>query len=358
MRIRVEPGNVESSFDVGGGIRATVTVRGDIIHPSSMTFHAPVAVRDLKSDTYLAWQRKANAELTTSRGIVTLGELRETIHAIRHPLQSLKSGISDYLNAVPSRASARIGRVGARSTKKRARAVAQAISGTYLEYANGWAPLISDVDATARTLAEHFTKVGVQYRRVEATLSADNINSSKQVTAFETTGDPSCEWRRFQLVKRKSSCKIVGEVVVRSDGSPGSLSQAAGFDLSQFIPSIWELIPLSYVADYFVNIGDILEGMSFCSGNRAWWSRTTLNTSNGIVTGSLVSATGTSTRVGGLGRCVISGTSMERDDPGDLSIPLRFELPGRHLFSKLANVGSLGIQAFTASKTLNRLIHG
>lgn len=360
MSLRVTPGQIiNSDVDIGGGVKTTVQVTGEIAYPSSMAFFAPQAIADLKTAVYLKWLKKANAEIATSRGLVSLGELRETIHQIRHPLESLKKGIMDYLNAVPKRAGQRVGRTGAKSIKKRTKAVAEAISGTYLEHANGWAPFISDIDATSRTLAEHYAEPGISYRRIEAAQKVEQANSSKQVTAFETTGDPAAMWRRFQYVFRTSACQIVGEVKVSHNGDPARLLQAAGFSFGQFVPTIYELIPLSYVADYFWNMGDILEGFSFCSSDRAWWSRTVVNKSHGTVTGSVVPVTdGNGTRSGSPGSCEIKGTSMIRDDPGNTSIALEFSLPGSHLFSKLANVGSLGVQSLTSSKLLHRLIHG
>lgn len=359
MRIRVSPGSINSVYDVGGGIKNFIEVKGDIVTPSSMTFHAPVTLADLKLAVYLKWLKKANAELRTSQGLISLGELRETIHQVRHPLESLKNGFMDYLKAVPKRASQRVGRTGAKSIKRRTKAVAEAISGTYLEYANGWAPFIADIDNTARTLAEHFASPGVSYRRVEARQKVERIFSSRQVTAFESTGDPSAEWRRFQTCFKTSACEIVGEVVVAHNGEPSRLLEASGFSFREFVPTIYELIPLSYVADYFWNMGDILEGFAFCSGNRAWWSRSTINKSNGSVTGSVTPPSGSVTsRSGSPGGCEIQGTELVRDDPGETDLSISFSLPGSHLFSKLANVTSLGVQSLTSSKLLNRLIHG
>jgi len=50
--------------------------------------------------------------------------------------------------------------------------------------------------------------------------------------------------------------------------------------MSQFVPSAWELLPWSFLFDYFSNIGDILE-MSFTSlDNVKWINRTILQDAN------------------------------------------------------------------------------
>lgn len=357
--IRVTPGSISTYSDLGSGIKQRVIVRGDIVTPSSMAFFAPITVADLKLKVYLKWLKKANAEIQTSRGLVSLGELRETIHQIRHPCESLKKGIMDYLKAVPRNARYQIGRAGARSMRKREKAVAEAISGTYLEHANGWAPFVSDIEATSRTLAEHFAESGISYTRVQAAQKEEDVISSRQITAQQSTGHPAAQWRRYQHGLRTSAVEIVGEVVVSHSGKPDELIKASGFTWGQFVPTIYELVPMSYIADWFWNMGDLLEGFAFCSSDRAWWSRSSLNKVHGTITGSCVPPSGGDlTRSGNPGSCEVKSSSLERDDPGNTSLKLEFSLPGSHLFSKLANVGSIGVQAFTSSQLLNRLIHG
>jgi hypothetical protein len=43
------------------------------------------------------------------------------------------------------------------------------------------------------------------------------------------------------------------------DVTIGRAVELSGFQFRDFVPTVWELIPYSFVSDYFVNIGDILE---------------------------------------------------------------------------------------------------
>jgi hypothetical protein len=47
-----------------------------------------------------------------------------------------------------------------------------------------------------------------------------------------------------------------------------------GLDLSNFLPTVWELVPYSFVADYFSNIGDVVSGWSQGGRNVRWCMRT------------------------------------------------------------------------------------
>jgi hypothetical protein len=46
---------------------------------------------------------------------------------------------------------------------------------------------------------------------------------------------------------------------VRLGATAERIVELSGFDLKAFIPTVWEVIPYSFLVDYFVNIGDMLE---------------------------------------------------------------------------------------------------
>jgi hypothetical protein len=53
-----------------------------------------------------------------------------------------------------------------------------------------------------------------------------------------------------------------------------------GFNPSEFVPTAWELIPYSFLADYFTNIGDILDSWAYGRGNLSWSNRTQIQETN------------------------------------------------------------------------------
>jgi len=46
-----------------------------------------------------------------------------------------------------------------------------------------------------------------------------------------------------------------------------------GLNVSNWVPTIWNLIPFSFVADYFSNIGDVVDALSFPSSDLAWFKQ-------------------------------------------------------------------------------------
>lgn len=56
--------------------------------------------------------------------------------------------------------------------------------------------------------------------------------------------------------------------------SPGRDLGPSGFDPSNWLPSLWEIIPYSFVADYFLNIQHVISAYSFNRTLIQWVSRT------------------------------------------------------------------------------------
>jgi hypothetical protein len=75
--------------------------------------------------------------------------------------------------------------------------------------------------------------------------------------------DVSCQYR----------CGM--EVSTMADfSSTTRLRETLGFTLENFVPALWEVLPWSWVADYFSNAGAILEAMTTDTSNVKWIIRT------------------------------------------------------------------------------------
>jgi hypothetical protein len=61
-----------------------------------------------------------------------------------------------------------------------------------------------------------------------------------------------------------------GALLAEGSGTQFNLD-AFGLNLDQFLPTIVELIPYSFLADYFANIGNIVEAVSFNTARLRYW---------------------------------------------------------------------------------------
>lgn len=309
--------------------------------------------QSVSNQALVAFVKKCKGASRTYRGFVGLGEVLETIRAIRHPLKSLKKGFGDYGRAVERNAKERLR--GVRTVGARRRAAAQAVSGTYLEYANGWGPLVRDVDNLANTVARQLEQKTAYTQRIVASVKTDDLLGGKGNALVNTN---SLWMYSTWSARREQSCRIVGVVKVSfSEGS--SMQKAFGVTPSDFVPAIWELLPLSYVANAFVDITGSLETLGFDPSVLAWCSRSTKTQLK-----AKLSATGlkvvnsTETLVFGTPSVMeILGTALVRDEPKSFIAWPVLRLPGGdYNWSRLANFTSLFIQFRTHSLNLWKMI--
>ncbi len=122
-----------------------------------------------------------------------------------------------------------------------------AAANRWLEMQYGWIPLLSDVKNAAETLAESTLDSSNRDGRVTAVVRLQtDIDDQFQV---EVSPYGSCH----RVVKQMESRRMVWKF------RPTSLSTLASFGLLNPASVAWELVPLSFVIDWFLPIGRYLE---------------------------------------------------------------------------------------------------
>jgi hypothetical protein len=131
----------------------------------------------------------------------------------------------------------------------------QFASATWLEYTYGWKPLVSDVYTQAENLARYLTQRQGVIREVRG--------SAKELkTSIEKQPAVNSDWSKEKIVE--SLVRISYTVRYKCpDGSPSFVNT---FGLNNPLIVAWELLPFSFVADWFIPIGDYLSGLTATSG--------------------------------------------------------------------------------------------
>lgn len=192
------------------------------------------------------------------QGGVVLGELRKTIQLIRNPLKALDNAIHEYVAAVRGK-----------SRQLSPRLIPRMLTEEYLSFTYGATPLMHDIKGAYEAcirLRDLPELVRVRAFAYEERLSS---HSSSQVSYF------SIPCLREETRYGRCEARIIGAVKVKSVGPAPPLKEAFGFQLRDFIPTIYELIPYSFLLDYFVGLGDFINAVSFCQADLAWHCRTT-----------------------------------------------------------------------------------
>lgn len=211
---------------------------------------------------------KANEVLQAFQGFTFLGELLETIGMITNPANAFKRGVMDYLKH------ARKDRVTRKHIERAKRskslgAFTRLSSGLWLEAALGWQPLLGDIDSGCDALTRWREPVR---RLIPIRGYAEDRQDTK--VSSETVNVGPLAFYRERWLRSRESVVFRGRVIWDPNQMlAGDDFKYWGFSLEDVVPAGWNLIPGSFLLDYFTNIGDVVNGWSFGSSNVAWTDR-------------------------------------------------------------------------------------
>lgn len=144
----------------------------------------------------------------------------------------------------------------------------------WLEYALGWQPLLGNIEQAVNAYSAF--EAAVETYRAFGKCKLDLGGS----TESETSGFLSSNYfhtRRTEQTLYKGHVQYKGVTKNAVEGVQVEVARRvadlSGFRLAEFVPAVWELIPYSFVVDYFTNIGDILNGMHALANTWVWYTR-------------------------------------------------------------------------------------
>lgn len=205
------------------------------------------------------WKR-AKSQQTAFNGLTALGELAETLRMLRNPAQGLRRGLDDYL-----------GNLQKRTRRANRRSLPGIIADSWLEHVFGWQPLINDVKDAGEALNRRSDRYAGIYTRISGSAT------DEQASMSNTSNDGFMFGLNYvgkSLTKHYVSVRFYGQWKNECESPIQANTDLFGVNWRDIVPSAWELIPYSFLADYFTNIGDVLSAWSVRKSNIAWVSRT------------------------------------------------------------------------------------
>jgi len=211
--------------------------------------------------------RKIREKQTAFQGGVFLGELAQTLSMIRNPAKGLRGLVDETRDIL-----ANIRRLGLKNSLSRSR-VTEQLADAWLELQFGWKPLLNDVDDGCRALAILNTGQSLSTGRISA---AHTHESNPTRTTVKYSQNGIALWN--VLTDTRTRCTTVFRGALRVEArNPAELRRDLfGFNPNNFAPTIWNLIPYSFLIDYFTNVGDIIEGWSLLGTRLSWCNKTTI----------------------------------------------------------------------------------
>jgi hypothetical protein len=206
---------------------------------------------DQKLIDLAAIQAKANVVKADAQALVMIAELNKVVDMLAQSSTRAANGLRLLLQGRPKQAILKTLGYTRRTGSSAFRASSKTAAARWLEIQYGWLPLIYDVQGALKALGT------VQKPRFTARGFA---NTSK---ALITTGSSNyfgisglaINWALNQNLEKRVRAFILYEVDARS-----FISQKLG--LLQLPGSAWELVPWSFVVDWFVNIGSWLDALT------------------------------------------------------------------------------------------------
>lgn len=192
------------------------------------------------------------------------GDYEETLRSIHRPLNSLSQALNSYLSALTKR----------RRGIRRKVLLRKVLADTYLEFRLGWLPLVDDVASALVKCGE----TRAPFANVVATAGED-FNASESDVSFSLPSGFENQLRPHAKISDRSTFLLRYKGAIRTGtDSNGKVSAAQELQLlpRNWLPTAWDLLPYSWIADYFTNIGDMIQSLTFVYGDLIWAQKTEL----------------------------------------------------------------------------------
>jgi len=292
---------------------------------------------------------------------IFFGELRETVHMLRSPFESLTAAFHSYLGNVLTRSykwkRLRSSNALRNSGKQKKASLKRLLSDTWLEYSFGWRPFISDINSAINTL-NALSRAPQEYEKVSFSVMKEDPVRNRYQTSANIPGDGLGSGFNI-LESEKIIVKLYGAVNV--DQTTKGANRLLGLTVSEFVPTVWELIPYSFLVDYFANVGGFIAALCVKQSNLRWKSKTVVK----VVTAKAVSTytNGLQSTDSGIFHDTQSSSlsctpaefkSIERHPENNILVPsLVFRIPGTE--TRWLNMAALGLASTRTSQRIGRL---
>jgi len=258
--------NIGTTYGADAVFGYIALLRGDLFPMSSEVPDAGLysTALGIAEENFVKSYRSARQQVNAGQFI---GELRQTLNFIRSPLKSLEKmtlKLGDSLSDINKKL-----RQATASQKLRA------ITDTWLAYQYAAKPLANDAAGAYQLLKKNYIdNPSWDVIRIIGTGSSESITPERIELSSTPTG-PGYARIRYKA-KQSCSVRLIGAYKV-SISHPGDAPvwDAAGLSPDNWAPTSWEIIPYSFVVDYFTNAGRVIDAYAASDVDFEWINQTT-----------------------------------------------------------------------------------
>jgi len=232
------------------GARTHGNLGPNLVFPNPFAFNPANYFPDTRNRAIRKFLESAKSARSSFESGQDLGELKQTIESLIHPMKSLSDLTLKYFSSLKK----------AKRRYPRARDLRKALSDSYLEYRFGWRPLALDIaDAISNIDRRRMSNVASCFGSATDTRQLDHIGPDP----YQPFPETFLSLETYVLAKYQ--IRIKGAIRLNLDDQ-GNIPLAQSLQLStlnDFAVTAWDLLPYSFVVDYFTNVGDIVNSLTF-----------------------------------------------------------------------------------------------
>lgn len=233
-------------------------------YPDSSVPYASLSLKaEVRNRAIRKFLDQAKAARTSFEAGQDLGEIKQTIESFIHPMNSLKQLTIGYLDKLKK----------AKSRYSRSQpSLRKALSDSYLEYRFGWRPLAFDIADAYNGLRGRTRMSETVPLSAGAQGAEPYFNGSVGLTNMSRL---SC----IAHIHNQYQYRLKGAIRLTLENGRIPVMQALQLKtLNDFAVTAWDLLPYSWVVDYFANVGDVINAITFPSSLFTYVCETTRST--------------------------------------------------------------------------------
>lgn len=200
----------------------------------------------------------------------SLGEYKQAMRMVGRPLNGLKTLVEVYRRRaaeVSRNAVRRVGKPISRFDKRDLNDVSAALAGLYLEFNFGWKPLALDLKAALAAVNKARGSIATV---LNASYAGDDVYSDQTISDLENS---YCyfktRWvKRFKVTVRYKVGIDPVKVLV------GGYLERVGLTPQEFIPTVYAVLPYSWLFDYFTNVNVVVDSLMSELSFTTWTCKT------------------------------------------------------------------------------------
>lgn len=242
-----------------------VTGRGALIIPGVISAYGGDLTEADNKAKMQAYQAIADLRRHWQGGVF-LGEMLETARMLMRPAKALKGLVEKHILVLKNK-----------KRRMAAKHYLRFAADQWLEFNFGMRPLVNDM----RGLAEAIGRFGDSDRQIRTRLRA--TGKSERLMQSRTLSQVHNSYGYyFQHIHLYGRTRVVYRIGLRYTpsgpfDSAKRLAELCGLTPDDFVPTIWQVLPTTWIIDMFTNIGDILTARWTDTSVVSWVCKTVIN---------------------------------------------------------------------------------